>query len=170
MPESLARWATLLKQRLWHRCFPVNFVKFLRTPFLQNTSGRLLLYFMTYFLFAFSIIAWKLILSNKQIFDTRVLLVQTHLRKQVCVFIFLYQNMLIKYLFKHLFSIRIFSWQETKKQLLKFQKNSREYLQSKTFLLKLQAVCNLRKKFSPPQIFSDQVILKGSCIKTWIEN
>ena len=34
---------TLLKKRLWHRCFPVNFVKFLRTPFLQNTSGRLLL-------------------------------------------------------------------------------------------------------------------------------
>ena len=29
--------------RLWHGCFPVNFVKFLRTPFLQNTSGRLLL-------------------------------------------------------------------------------------------------------------------------------
>ena len=28
---------------LWHRCFPVNSVKFLRTPFLQNTSGRLLL-------------------------------------------------------------------------------------------------------------------------------
>ena len=26
-----------------HRCFPVNFVKFLRTPFLQNTSARLLL-------------------------------------------------------------------------------------------------------------------------------
>ena len=34
---------TLLKKRLWHRCFPVNFVKFLWTPFLQNTSGRLLL-------------------------------------------------------------------------------------------------------------------------------
>ena len=30
-------------KRLWHRCFPVNFVKFVRTPFLQNTSGRLLL-------------------------------------------------------------------------------------------------------------------------------
>ena len=30
---------TLLKKRLWHRCFPVNFAKFLRTPFLQNTSG-----------------------------------------------------------------------------------------------------------------------------------
>ena len=27
---------------LWHRCFPVNFAKFLRTPFLQNTSRRLL--------------------------------------------------------------------------------------------------------------------------------
>ena len=37
------RLATLLKKRLWHRCFPVNFVKFLRTPVLQNTSGRLLL-------------------------------------------------------------------------------------------------------------------------------
>ena len=34
---------TLLKKRLWHWCFPGNFVKFLRTPFLQNTSGRLLL-------------------------------------------------------------------------------------------------------------------------------
>ena len=28
---------------LWHKCFPVNFEKFVRTPFLQNTSGRLLL-------------------------------------------------------------------------------------------------------------------------------
>ena len=37
------RPATLLKKKLWHRCFPVNFVKFLRTPFLQNTSERLLL-------------------------------------------------------------------------------------------------------------------------------
>ena len=49
VPESLfnkvagLRPATLLKKRLWHRCFPVNFAKFLRTPFLQNTSGRLLL-------------------------------------------------------------------------------------------------------------------------------
>ena len=35
----------------WHRCFPVNFAKFLRTPFwqntffFQNTFGRLLLFF-----------------------------------------------------------------------------------------------------------------------------
>ena len=26
-------------------CFPVNFAKFLRTPFLQNTTGRLFLFF-----------------------------------------------------------------------------------------------------------------------------
>ena len=28
------RPVTLLKKRLWHRCFPVNFAKFLRAPFL----------------------------------------------------------------------------------------------------------------------------------------
>ena len=32
------RPATLLKKRLWDRCFSVNFMKFLRTPFAQNTS------------------------------------------------------------------------------------------------------------------------------------
>ena len=37
------RPATLLKKRIWHRCFLVNCAKFLRTPFLQSTSGRLLL-------------------------------------------------------------------------------------------------------------------------------
>ena len=48
--------ATSLKKRLWHRCFPVNFAKFLRTPILQNSSGQLLLsinvfnYFNFYFL------------------------------------------------------------------------------------------------------------------------
>ena len=45
--RSSRRPATLLKKRLWHSCFPVNFAKFLRTPFLQNTSGRLLLYFVS---------------------------------------------------------------------------------------------------------------------------
>ena len=37
------RTVTLLKNRLWHRCFPVSFAKFLRTPFFQNTYGRVLL-------------------------------------------------------------------------------------------------------------------------------
>ena len=36
-------FSTLLKKRLWHRRFPVNFAKFRRTPFSQSTSGRLLL-------------------------------------------------------------------------------------------------------------------------------
>ena len=40
------RLVTLLKKRLWHGYFLVNLSKFLRTPFLQNTSGRLLLYFI----------------------------------------------------------------------------------------------------------------------------
>ena len=37
------RSAILFKKRLWQKCFPDNFVKFRRTPFLQNTSGWLLL-------------------------------------------------------------------------------------------------------------------------------
>ena len=36
-------YQTLLKNRFWHKCFPVNFAKFLRISFLQNISGRLLL-------------------------------------------------------------------------------------------------------------------------------
>ena len=32
--------ATLFKKRLWHRCFPVNFAKVLRTLSLQNTCKR----------------------------------------------------------------------------------------------------------------------------------
>ena len=35
---DLAWPATLLKKSLWHMCFPVNFAKFLRTPFLQISS------------------------------------------------------------------------------------------------------------------------------------
>ena len=35
---------TSLKKRLWHRCFPVNFARFLRIPVVQNTSGRPLLW------------------------------------------------------------------------------------------------------------------------------
>ena len=38
--------ATLLKKRLWHRCFPVNFAKFLRTPFFIDNPQWLLLLFI----------------------------------------------------------------------------------------------------------------------------
>ena len=41
---AVLRSATLLKKRLWPRCFPVNSSKFLRAPFLQNICGRLLLF------------------------------------------------------------------------------------------------------------------------------
>ena len=37
------RTATLFKKRLWHRCFPVNFAIFLRTPFLTEQLRWLLL-------------------------------------------------------------------------------------------------------------------------------
>ena len=40
------RPATLLKKRFSHRRFPVNFEKFLRTSFLQNTCGRLLVIYI----------------------------------------------------------------------------------------------------------------------------
>ena len=39
------RPVTLLKKRLWYNFFTVKFAKFLRAPFLQNTSGWLLLEF-----------------------------------------------------------------------------------------------------------------------------
>ena len=35
--KRLAQTATLLRKRLWHGCFPVNFVKFLRTPYFYKT-------------------------------------------------------------------------------------------------------------------------------------
>ena len=45
---------TLLKKRLWHRCFPVNFTKFLRTTFftehlwwlLLHITDQLVIYYM----------------------------------------------------------------------------------------------------------------------------
>ena len=44
--NTCARVSFLLKKRHWRCCFPVNFEKFPRTPFLQNTSRRLLLYML----------------------------------------------------------------------------------------------------------------------------
>ena len=37
--DAALRPVTLLKERLWYRRFSVNFVKFLRTFFLWNTTG-----------------------------------------------------------------------------------------------------------------------------------
>ena len=41
MPESF--FTALLKKRLWHSCFPVNFAKFLRTPFFTEQFRWLLM-------------------------------------------------------------------------------------------------------------------------------
>ena len=44
LPDSIFnKVAGLQLKRLWHKCFPVNFAKFSRALFLQNTFGRLLL-------------------------------------------------------------------------------------------------------------------------------
>ena len=45
------RLATLLKKRLWRRCFLVNFTKFLRKPFLTEHLWWLLLYLDLIFFF-----------------------------------------------------------------------------------------------------------------------
>ena len=42
------RPATSLRKRLWHRCFPLNFAKFLRTLFLTENLRWLLLWLETY--------------------------------------------------------------------------------------------------------------------------
>ena len=48
--------ATLLKKRFWHRCFPVNFAKFSRTPFFQKTPPvAASIYFLLHFLYISSI-------------------------------------------------------------------------------------------------------------------
>ena len=39
----LKKRITLLKRRIWHRCFPVNFAKFLTTSFLKENLWWLLL-------------------------------------------------------------------------------------------------------------------------------
>ena len=47
----------------WHRCFPVNFAKFLRTPLLQNSLGPLLLFIvLTYS--SSSLIAFKQVMKQ----------------------------------------------------------------------------------------------------------
>ena len=45
LPKGL-RPETLLKKRLWHRCFPVNSTKFLGTAFLKENLRWLLLKYL----------------------------------------------------------------------------------------------------------------------------
>ena len=59
----------LLKRTLWHKCFRVNFAKFLRTLFLQNTFGRLLLQILA-------------VRNHLKIFSFKVRNINTPLRKK----------------------------------------------------------------------------------------
>ena len=47
------RSATLFKKRLWHKCFPVNFAKFLRTFFFTEHLRSLLLHIGLFSCFTF---------------------------------------------------------------------------------------------------------------------
>ena len=40
MPETQGQGAILLKERLWHSCFPENFANFLRTTFYRTPPAR----------------------------------------------------------------------------------------------------------------------------------
>ena len=62
------RPATLSKKRFWQRWFPMNFVKFLRTPFLQTTSGGCF-WIGTLFRQDFKIIAWRFFKMNSYSFN-----------------------------------------------------------------------------------------------------
>ena len=62
----------LLKKRLWHRCFPVNFMKSLRTPFFREYLWWLLLNKLCYSCTAFDT-PWLYTIAEKFIFNVSVL-------------------------------------------------------------------------------------------------
>ena len=70
--NASAQSSNFIKKRLWYKCFPVNFLKFLRKPFLQNTSGRLL----------FQLLYWKQS-KLKAPLDTKCLLISAKTMKNV---------------------------------------------------------------------------------------
>ena len=55
-----------LKKRLWHRCFLVNFAKFLRTPFFTEHSHWLLLRFRHFSFWEISGALYKLLQNQFQ--------------------------------------------------------------------------------------------------------
>ena len=63
------RPATLLKNRLWHRCFPVNFAKFLRTLFFTEYLQWLLLFLDFFF------ISLCVLLCNSKLFFMTVTMI-----------------------------------------------------------------------------------------------
>ena len=72
LENACARASFLKKRRLWHKCFPVNFAKFLRIPFLQNTSGGC---------FCFRVLSRSVFILNRKPF---------YLAKFLLIFLFFY--------------------------------------------------------------------------------
>ena len=66
---SIRRPATLLKKRFWHMCFPVNLVKFARTPFLTEHLWWLFLFHFSQNSISLSHQTCFNILILKQVFD-----------------------------------------------------------------------------------------------------
>ena len=72
MPEPLflksyrPQPATLLKKRLWYKCFPAGFANVFRTPFSQNTSGWLLFYPKSFIHWSNVFLSRSLLLQGQQ--------------------------------------------------------------------------------------------------------
>ena len=136
---------TLLKKRLWRRCFPLNLEKFLRTPFLQNTSGRLLLHRETKIAFRL-----KALFFLKNIFCLYFSpIAKLWPRKKVIFKVFVFWKYSKTLTFKS-------SHQRCsmKKVFLEISQNSQENTCARaSFLIKLQAY-NFIKKETLTQVFS----------------
>ena len=98
---AVLRSATLLKKRLWHRCFPMSFVKFLRTLFFTEHLRWLLLYFQS-----LSNILWQgrafygsfnMTLKSKQTFNFIINVIFSH---KVIILKFSWLTMLTKLLIR----------------------------------------------------------------------
>ena len=85
VPESFFWWSckacNFIKKRLWQRCFPVNFAKFLRTPFVtehlwttasEPNSMKLHLWIseehLSVLFYAIPFLVWKLFQGSKTLF------------------------------------------------------------------------------------------------------
>ena len=101
------RPATLLKKRLWPRCFPVNFVKFPKTLFLHNTSGGCF---------------WMHSAQERQFFIKDFLSKYKNIRKKLQIWSYLLKKSLIETMAK---SKSIVHWQKWKLSLLIFPKIAR---------------------------------------------
>ena len=79
-PEAWGlRPATLSRKKLWHRCFPMNFVKLLRTPFsykmaLVATSDKTNVVFISY-----NMLQWTPYISTRFVWNYKIIRIPYHL-------------------------------------------------------------------------------------------